>query len=296
MSTITPARMRTFLAVVEHESVRAAAGALHVTEPAVSAAVSQLEKTLGTDLLARDGRGVRLTDAGRLYADYCRTIVGLMAEAAAAVQSAERGRLRLGAVATASECVLPRLLGTFGQRFPGVDLGLEVLPRDALFEALNHHEVDVVFAGRPPRDAGLTTRALRKNRLILVGAPGHDWNPLTSTWLLRGPGSGTRDTALGLLARVDADPPSLTLGTHGAVVAAAREGLGVTLVHADAVDDDLDRGNLVRLRLEGTPVDRPWHVVTTGTPTPTTSLFIDHVSDRDAVGAAAFHLADRPSG
>ena len=299
MSTITPGRMRTFLAVVEHGSIRAAAASLHVTEPAVSAGVSQLEKGLAAKLVERAGRGIRLTDAGRLYADYCRTILGLMTEAADAVQSSERGRLRLGAVATASECVLPRLLSSFRQQFAEVEVSLAVLPRDALFESLAHHEVDAVFAGRPPRNAGLaglTTRALRKNRLIAVGAPGREWQPLTATWLLRGPGSGTRDTALGLLAQLDATPSSLTLGTHGAVVAAAREGLGVTLVHADAVDDDLERGDLVQLPLAGTPLDRPWHIVTTDTPTPTTLLFIDHVTSSSAVGTAAFQLARRRSG
>lgn len=296
MSTITPGRMRTFLAVVEHDSVRAAAASLHVTEPAVSAAVAHLEKGLGTKLVERHGRGIRLTDAGRVYADYCRTILGLMTEAAAAVQSSELGQLRLGAVATASECVLPDLLSSFRDQFPEVEMSLEVLPRDALFEALAHHEVDVVFAGRPPRGTGLTTRALRKNQLILVGAPGRTWDALTSTWLLRGPGSGTRDTALGLLAQLDASPPSLTLGTHGAVVAAARAGLGVTLVHADAVDDDVTRGHLVRIPLKGTPLDRPWHIVTVGTPTPTAALFIEHVTGEDSVGAAAFHLEHRPKG
>lgn len=288
--------MRAFLSVVEHGSIRAAAVSLHVTEPAVSAAVSHLERGLGAKLTERAGRGVTLTDEGRLYAGYCRSILGLIAEASAAVQSAEHGRLRLGAVATASEYVLPRLLGSFRQRFAAVDVGLTVLPRDALFESLSHHEVDLVFAGRPPPDRGLTTRALRRNRLIVVGAPGQDWDPMTSTWLLRGPGSGTRDTALGLLAQLDAGPPSLTLGTHGAVVAAAREGLGVTLVHADAVDADLDRGDLVLVPVEPTPLDRPWHIVTTGSPTPPTSLFIDHITDRDVVGDAVFHLGDRPVG
>ncbi|HEX6249783.1 MAG TPA: LysR family transcriptional regulator [Nocardioidaceae bacterium] len=296
MSAVTWGRMRTFLAVVDHGSVRAAAAVLHVTEPAVSAAVAQLEKHLGTALLAKEGRGVRVTDAGLVYAGYCRRILGLVEEAQAAVRSAERGRLRIGAVATASEYVIPPLLASFHRRYPEVDLSLSVRPRDDLFAELGNHAADLVVAGRPPRGSGLRSRARRSNRLIVVGAPDRFPDPLTATWLLRGPGSGTRDTTLGLLTQLEASPPVLTLGTHGAVVAAAREGLGVTLVHEDAVGVDLERGVLARLPVPRTPVDRPWHVATTEAPSPSAELFLRHITSTEDVGGEAFHLFDRPHG
>ncbi len=296
MSAVTWARLRTFLAVVDQGSVRAAATRLHVTEPAVSAAVTALERHLGTELLAREGRGVRLTESGRIYAGYCRQVLGLLDEAAAAVRTAERGRLRIGAVATASENVLPTLLASFHRRHPDVELSLSVQPRDALFAELAHHEVDVVLAGRPARGSGLRSRARRGNRLVVVGAPGRFPDPLTATWLLRSVGSGTRDTTLALLTQLDATPPALTLGTHGAVVAAAREGLGVTLVHADAVAADLEAGRLEQLPLARTPLDRPWHLTTTETPTRSALLFLAHVTDTEAVGPSAFHLPNRPRG
>ncbi len=295
MSAVTWGRMRTFLAVVDHGSVRAAAAVLHVTEPAVSAAVASLEKHLGTALLAKDGRGVRVTDAGLVYAGYCRRVLGLLEEAEAAVRTAERGRLRIGAVSTASEYVIPPLLASFRRRFPEVDLSLSVRPRDELFAELGNHQTDLVVAGRPPRGSGLRTRARRANRLVVVGAPDLFPEPLTATWLLRGPGSGTRDTTLGLLTQLEASPPLLTLGTHGAVVAAAREGLGVTLVHEDAVVEDLRRGGLARLPVPRTPVDRPWHVATTDSPSSSVELFLAHITGAD-VGGEAFHLLDRPHG
>ncbi len=292
----TWSRLQTFLAVVDLGSVRAASEALHVTPPAVSAAVAALEADLGTALLAKAGRGIRPTDAGHTFADYCRTLLGTLEEARAAVREAERGRLRIGTVATASEVVLPRLLVSFGQRYPNIQFSLTVLPRDALFAAARHHEVDLVVAGRPPRGTGLVTWARRPNRLVVVSRPGHTRTAATSTWLLRGPGSGTRDAALALLAELDAQPRTLDLGTHGACVAAAREGLGVTLVHEDAVRRDLDAGDLVTVSVPHTPLDRPWHLVTSAQPTPTARLFVRHVSDPVAVGAEAFHLGARPMG
>ncbi|HEU4511615.1 MAG TPA: LysR family transcriptional regulator [Nocardioidaceae bacterium] len=295
MSAVTWGRMRTFLAVVDHGSVRAAAAVLHVTEPAVSAAVASLEKHLGTALLVKDGRGVRVTDAGLVYAGYCRRVLGLLEEAESAVRSAERGRLRIGAVSTASEYVIPPLLASFRRRFPEVDLSLSVRPRDELFAELGNHQTDLVVAGRPPRGSGLRTRARRANRLIVVGAPDLFPDPLAATWLLRGPGSGTRDTTLGLLTQLEASPPLLTLGTHGAVVAAAREGLGVTLVHEDAVGEDLRRGGLTQLPVPRTPVDRPWHVATADSPSASVELFLAHITGAD-VGGDAFHLLNRPHG
>ena len=162
-----------------------------------------------------------------------------------------------------------------------------MLARDALFTALGHHEVDLAIAGRPPLGSDLVTRARRANSLIAVAAPESADDPLTTTWLLRGPGSGTRDAAIGLLASLDAKPPTLTLRAHAAVVAAARRGLGVTLVHANSVGGLLNRGELVKIPLPGLPLDRPWHLVSTANPTKSTKIFIRHAISPGA-GDGAF--------
>src|SRR5690606_39533547 len=85
MGRVSAGRMETFLAVARLGSIRRAATQLHVTEAAVSAAVAHVEKQLGAKLIARSGRGIALTEAGRVYAEYCRGILGLMKEAHAAV-------------------------------------------------------------------------------------------------------------------------------------------------------------------------------------------------------------------
>lgn len=280
--------METFLAVARHSSIRRAATQQHITEAAASAAVAHIEKQLGAKLIAKSGRGIVLTEAGRIYAEYCRSILGLMHEARAAVRQAEVGRLRIGVVATAGEYVLLRPLASFRNRYPEIELSLSVHPRDVLFLELQHHEADLVIAGRPPRNTGLVVRARRPSRLVMVGAPDPHRDPLHATWLLRGRGSGTRDATLTLLDQLQITPPTLTLGSHGAVLAAAREGLGVTLIHSDAVGQDLESGALELLSIPGTPMDRPWHAVTTRNPTPPTRLFLAHILDSGEVGADAF--------
>jgi DNA-binding transcriptional LysR family regulator len=288
IESVTWSGMRTFLAVADHGSVRGAAAALHVTEPAVSAGISAAERRLGVDLLRRQGRGITLTEAGHVYAGYCRTVLGLLEESVMAVHGAATGRIRIGAVATASEYVLPPFLGRLRVRHPDVSFELTVGPRDELFSALLHHELDVVIAGRPPGSTGLLSTATRANQLVVVASPGLGEDVTGVTWLVRRPGSGTREATEGLFERLGSHPPTLVLDSMGAVLAAAREGLGVTLVHADAVAQDLADGRLVRVPVVGTPMSRPWHLVVGSSPVPAVALFLSLVTDPREVGDKAF--------
>lgn len=284
--------MRTFAAVARTGSIREAAAQLHITDPAVSMAMASIERQLQTKLTTKSGRGIVLTEAGRVYAGYCRQVLGLLEESEAAVRRAGLGRLRLGAVGTASEYVVPALLARFRERHPGVELSLSVQPRDELFASIRDHELDVVFGGRPPRGSGLTIRATRANKLIVVAAPGGEESPWDSTWLLRGPGSGTLHTTLSLFDQLQMSPATLTLGSLGAVLAGAKAGLGVTLVHADAVVQDLAQGLLVEVPLSRTPINRPWHLVTGAKPLRAASLFVESCAD-ESLGDLAFTLPGR---
>jgi DNA-binding transcriptional LysR family regulator len=288
---VTPSRLLTFLTVVECGSARAAAVRLSVTESAVSASLAALHREVGVALFERSGRGLRLTEAGGVFADYARRILGLMDESVAAARqgvSAEHGRVRLGAVTTAGEYLVPGLLASFRHRYPAVDVTLEVGVRDRILALLADHQLDIVIAGRPLPGLGLVTRATRENSLIVVSAPAAATQLATSTWLLREPGSGTRDATLALLESLQLQPPTLALGSHGAVVASAVLGLGITVVSADAVAQHLRNGALQAVPVRGTPLKRPWHALTTRAPTATTRLFQAHLSDTEAVGELAF--------
>jgi LysR family transcriptional regulator, low CO2-responsive transcriptional regulator len=283
-------RLRTFVAVADTGSVRAAAARLQVTESAVSAAVTALQAELGVPLVARQGRGLALTEAGRVYADYARRVLGLLdegAQAAAQGVGPEHGRLRLGAVTTAGEYLLPGLLASFRAAYPGVEVTLEVGVRDLVHELISTYRLDVVIGGRPPSGRGLVTRAARPNALVVVSAPGVAADLATAPWLLRETGSGTRDTTLGLLDSLQLRPPLLSLGSHGAVVASAVLGLGLALVSQDAVARQLASGELVTVPVRGTPMSRPWHAVTGTAPTATTRLFVGHLTSA-AAGDLAF--------
>lgn len=290
---MTPARLQTFLAVVDAGSARAAAERLHVTESAVSASLAALTRDLGVLLVERHGRHLQPTGAGLVFAGYARRILGLTEEAVEATRQdtdPESGRLRVGAVTTAGEYLLPSLLAGFRRRHPDVRFSVEIGPRAVVLQRIAEHGTDVVIGGRPPARSGLRTWGWRPNALIVVGAPGSSAELASATWLLREPGSGTREATLAWLQARGIEPPTLTLGSHGAVVASAVLGLGLTMVSTDAVGDLLEERHLIRVPAPGTPLARPWHVVARAVPTSTTRLFLAHVTDSGRAGSVCFRV------
>jgi DNA-binding transcriptional LysR family regulator len=288
----TNARLRALVELADAGSVRGAAQRLVVTESSVSAAVSALAADVGVPLVRRNGRGVLLTPAGERYAGYARRILGLHDEAMAAARGEadpERGLLRLAAVTMAGEHVVPALLASFHKRHPNVTLQLEVDHRARVWPLLAQHEVDLVLAGRPPDDLADGIRAVSANSLVVVGSPrsADGFSPADATWLMREAGSGTRATCEALLAALEADPPTLVLGSPGAVIAAAEAGLGVTLASRQAVARQLEGGELVELPMPGTPLHRPWHAVSHRHATASTEMFVKHLLTHPELGWTA---------
>ncbi len=268
---MTPHQLKTFLEVARAGSVRGAAGRLVVTQPAVSAAVAALEREIGSPLVERRGRGLVLTPAGQALAAHAAQILGLMDEALEAAREAAApgaGRLRLVAVTTAGEHVLPPLLRAFRARYPAAELALEVGNRRIVWERMRDREADLGVAGRPPAGSGLAGEPFRRNDLVLVGPPEParrrpiDPHELASeTWLLREPGSGTRENAEEWLSGLGMVPPVLTIGSNGAIVRMVALGLGVTLISRDAVSREVSEREVRVLPVRGLPLERHWHAV-----------------------------------
>ncbi|HVL93225.1 MAG TPA: LysR family transcriptional regulator [Acidimicrobiales bacterium] len=281
---MTLGQLRTFLAVAGTGSVRQAAERLVVTQPAVSSALGALQREVGTPLVARDGRGLRLTPAGVAFAHYARRALGLLDEGLAAAAGAaipERGRVRLAAVTTAGERIVPRLLAQFRRRYADVEVVLEVGNRVHVWDLLAHNEVDLAIGGRPPGGQPFVSLATRPNLLVVVGpaaeATAHDL--VAATWLLREPGSGTRETAEELLRELGISPPVLTLGSNGAILESVQIGLGITFISRDAVGPELQTGRLEEWDHPRLPLRREWHLVGRADEdlAPTARLMLDHL-------------------
>jgi len=271
-----------------------------VTQPSISAAVSSLSRELGVELTQRVGRGIGLTPAGDAFRPYAADVLGLIDQGRqAALEAADFSMrsLRIVAVATAAEYVVPALLRAFSRTHPEVNLSLEVANRATVFERVLEHEVDVAIAGRPPDDARIAGTSFLKNELALITVPS---DPVTETrsvrpeqlgdriWLLREHGSGTRQLVTEFLTEHDLRPQTLTLGSNGAIKEAVRLGLGISLQSRVAVEQELASGALAEIQVRGGLPQRRWYALHSATvpPRPAVAQFLAFANG--AAGRRAF--------
>ena len=267
---MTFTQLRTFALVAELGSLRAAAQALGVSEPAVSAAVSALRTDLGDPLFRRTGTGIALTPGGRALAARARELVRLAERTRREVAHAtSTGQLRVLATAACAEHVAGQVIAAFTRRVPRAAVDLTVGSADCAAVALAEDDADIVLGVRPAPSPGQAVDAvpfLRYSRVV-VAAPGH---PLAGASALRvGDLAGHRwlAGAAGLEPGTEeerwadlggAAPDVERCDSEAAALVAVRGGSGVMLALTHAVRADLARGDLVRLPVDGTPVTGLW--------------------------------------
>ncbi|HYM64341.1 MAG TPA: LysR family transcriptional regulator [Gaiellaceae bacterium] len=290
---MTFSQLATFLAVARAGSVTGAAEVLVVTQPSVSAAVSALSREVGVELTERIGRNIRLTSAGQEFLPFAVDVLGLLEvgkRAAHVAAKASALEVRIAAVTTAGEYLLPPLLQAFSLRHPEIGLTLEVANRRSVFQRVLDHSSDVAIAGRPPVSGGrLDGRRFLRNDLAVIAPMGDLLARRRSvpveeladrTWLLREEGSGTRTMVEEFLSHNDARPTTLTLGSNGAIKQAVRIGLGLSLQSRIAVELELESGVLATIDVEGGLPTRHWYVLRSGSgpPRPPVQAFFDFVT------------------
>ncbi len=270
---ITLRHLRIFEAVASHGSVSRAATELHLTQPAVSMQMKQLEEQIGLPLVEQIGRRMCLTEAGqalRVHArDIAAHIVGLNASMEQ-FRGLERGLLRLAVVSTANY-FLPELIASFNARHPGVRVSLQVANRAFVLSALADGNTDLAIIGQPPDNVDTVAQHFKDNPLVVIAAPGHALvgreqvtlqRLAEETLVVREPGSGTRGAAErhfaahGLAIRAGCE-----FGTNEAIKQAVRAGLGLAVVSAQTIELELQTGCLAVLFVEGFPIVRQWYVV-----------------------------------
>ncbi len=265
--------MRTFEAVAKHLSISRAAAELHLTQPAVSMQLKQLEEQIGLQLVQQSGRRMSLTEAGQELRGHAQGIAAQMIELGTAMEkfrSRERGVLRIAVVSTANY-FLPRTIAAFNRQHPGVRISLEVVNREAVLSSLVDSRADLAISGQPPEGAYVTGEYFMDNPLIVIASPNHRLAAATAIPLerlaeevlvLREPGSGTRATAERYLAeRKVAYRPGCEFSSNEAVKQAVQAGLGIGVVPAQTVQLELETARLAVLDIEGFPLLRRWFII-----------------------------------
>ena len=265
-------KLRIFAAVAEHEHYSRAAELLQLSQPSVSVHVHDLEHSLGLQLFEKVGRGIRLTDDGRLVKSYARRIlaaVGELDEALADRRGLRSGELRLGASTTIGEYLLPAILGAFRKRYPGVQLVVEIGNTERIADRVCRGELHLALVGETLADPDLEFESYLTDEIVLIVPPDHPWAgrelALTSLAgqpiILRERGSATRDVIEQALARVGIQvEAALELGGTEAIKGAVIAGLGVAFVSTCALAQELAHDRLVAVVVDGLEIRRQFQI------------------------------------
>ncbi|MFJ9365702.1 LysR family transcriptional regulator [Nocardia sp. NPDC101769] len=257
------------VAVDDHGSLGAAARAVGMAQPNASRAVRQWEQRVGLALIERSPRGSTLTAAGTVVVHWAREVladVDRLLDAAAALRTDRDAELRITASMTVAECLLPAWLGDFHRSHPDIKVQLQVRNSRQVFDRLVAGECDLGFVESPSVPDRLHSATVAHDRLIVVVHPTHPWTrrrraltiaELAATPLLvREPGSGTRSTVDVALAEFPRAEPLLEMGSAAAIRTSVSSGVGPAVVSTLAVADQLDRGELVAVPVEGLDLPR----------------------------------------
>jgi len=273
MKNVTLRQLRVFSSAARHLNFGKAARELHLTPPAVSMQIRELETQIGLPLFERQGKTVSLTVTGEYLLVYVRKILATLKDADDALarfRGIEAGRLTVGMVSTAKYFV-PRLLAKFRQDYPHVEVRLSVGNREQLVTQLQNSEVDLAIMGRPPRDMATRAEPFAAHPLGVIVPPGH---PLLAGevmpaealgrfgFIIREPGSGTRAAFEEYQRQYQLDLPTVTeMDSNETIKQAVMAGMGVSFLSLHTIGLELQSGLLEVAPVEGLPLVRRWYVV-----------------------------------
>lgn len=270
---LTLRQLQCFSAVARNLSYTRAAEELHLTQPAVSMQIRQLEQQAGLALTEQLGKQVYLTEAGEEVHRYAKSILQQIEEMDDVLDKLKGfagGRLRIAAISSANYFA-PKLLGTFHQRFPDVSVSMDVTNQAAVVKHVIDNEVDMAIMGEPPEHAHLEAVAFMDNPLIIVAAPDHKLASRKrialkelekEVFLMREPGSGTRGAMQRFFRQQKLKlNTGMEMGSLSGIKQGVQAGLGLGLLPKGAVEVELMLGRLVELKIKGLPIPRHWYVV-----------------------------------
>jgi LysR family transcriptional regulator for metE and metH len=270
---LTIRQLRALAAVHRDRSVTAAAKKLHLTQPAVTLQIRNLQALAGLPLLQRTSDGMILTDAGREVLALSERIESAIADCETTLEmmaGKTAGRISIGAVST-SKYFVPFMISGFSKLHPNIDVTLSIGNRQEIGNALRGYDLDFAIMGRPPVDidmdvhligdhphviiAPTTHRLAKKSRIALADLA-------NETFLLREPGSGTRGLMEQLFETARVRPNlGMAMSSNETIKQAVIAGLGIAFISAHTVATELDERRLVTLDVVGLPIVRQWFVL-----------------------------------
>lgn len=316
MATIAPAdstlsllwdstRLRLLVELEKQGSVSAAARSVGIGQPSASEHLRLLEAAAGQRLVERNGRGSRLTEAGRVLASHASQALATLAageEELHALAGLETGTIHIGASTTPGVYVLPETLGCFQRDHPNVSIEVEIASTGEIIERLLSGRIHLALVGDTATDERIELEPLLPDEIVGIAKPGllrrakGKVKPEAlgaHTLLVREARSSTQQVADRALRAAGVEPARVwELDSSEAIKRAAREGLGVAFVSLHAVAEEVERGELECFRLAGHPrIERHFHIARLARrpPSPSEKRFVATITrcTKDAHHAAA---------
>ncbi len=270
-------RLKVFHAVARLLSFTKAAEELHMTQPAVTFQVRQLEEYFNTRLFDRTHNKVSLTPAGERVSEFAERIFDLYSEMESSVRDLTgeiSGALTIGASTTIAEYMLPALLGEFKNRYPDINLRLKVSNSEGIVSMVEHNVIDLGVVESPVSNKNLIVEVCHNDQLVVVAAPDHDLvkrgtkvkaNDIVNyPFVSREEGSGTREVILQYLMEAKVTLGDLNicleLGSPEAIKGAVEAGMGITIISRSIIGKELKLNTLAELQLDP-PLSRPFSFV-----------------------------------
>jgi DNA-binding transcriptional LysR family regulator len=267
--------LRLFATVARTGSFSRAADALHISQPAISKSVRDFELQVGCRLLDRGPQGVKPTREGEALARHAAILFA--AERAAeeelhAMRGLHQGALRIGASTTIATYMIPEYLGAFHRAHSNIELNIINANTQAIAEMMIGHEIDIALVEGVVEEPGLSSEPWRTDAMVLIAAPSH---PLSlteaptsleslagETLIVREQGSGSLQVvSAALQARKISPARTLEVGGTEAIKQVVAAGLGVAIVSAATVKDQVQLGTLKIVPLIDFSIERTlWQV------------------------------------
>ncbi|MDH3972246.1 MAG: selenium metabolism-associated LysR family transcriptional regulator, partial [Gammaproteobacteria bacterium] len=253
-----------------------AAESLHMTQPAVTFQVRQLEEYFNTRLFDRTHNRISLTDAGKRVFEYADQIFDLYAKMENAVRDMTgeiSGILIIGASTTIAEYMLPALLGDFKRKYPDINVHLKVSNSDGIVSMVENNDIDLGVVESAVMNKNLVVENCRHDRLVAIVPPQHSLaseqkvqlkDLMSHAYIAREEGSGTREVIHEYLTNAGMKPAdihvAMELGSPEAIKGAVEAGMGVSIVSEVTIHKEMQLGTLVALELDP-PMERPFSFV-----------------------------------
>ncbi|MGA9665852.1 MAG: LysR family transcriptional regulator [Gallionella sp.] len=272
MLHLTLRQLQVFESAATHLNFTHTAKQLYLSQPAVSMQIKQLEENIGLPLFEQMGKKVFLTEAGRELFHYSRIITQQLAEMEEVFNQMKglgQGKLTISVVNTANYFT-PQLLARFCQRYPNINVILQVANRDAVLKQLADNNTDLAILGQPPDGLDISAEPFLDNPLVVIAAPGHPLAKLKhvkfaklaeETFLSREQGSGTRSAMERVFAQHKIQPHiSMEMETNEAIKQAVQAGMGLGILSLHSIELEVETKRLTVLNVEHFPLLRHWFV------------------------------------